>query len=341
MILEKYGADALRFYLLTTPVVLGEDLNFSEKGVAETGRKINNLVYNVWSFLRMYHKDQIKDSGLNILESDHVLDRWIWAKLVELNAEVTSQLEVFNTMKAGKALSDFINEFSTWYLRRSRDRIKEGDKRAMEVLAYVLAELSRMLAPFCPFLADFIYKDLTGAESVHLSIWPNIANLETDKQVLAKMETVREVVTLGLSIRKQKNLSVRQPLAAFAFEPTSADQKLEQEYLDLIVDEMNIKAFDAGLLDKGADEGGIATAAGLKAVKKVLVDLNITAELKKEGLARDLERQVQDLRKKSGLQVGDLVDLYYNTASDELEDILLNLLDRKKTMVSQDRKSVV
>lgn len=339
LILEKYGADALRFYLLTTPVVLGEDLNFSEKGVAETGRKINNLVYNVWSFLRMYSKEVVSGQCV-VSSSDHVLDRWIWAKLVELNAEVTSQLEVFNTMKAGKAINDFINELSTWYLRRSRDRMKDGDSRAKEVLGYVLIELSKMLAPFCPFLADFIFKDLTGQESVHLSTWSNIANLETDKQVLEKMELTREVVTLGLSVRKQKNLSVRQPLPAFAFEAQDSKATLEQEYLNLIIDELNIKAFDARLTSKQLGDGGIFVAEGINKVKKVFVDLNITEELKKEGLGRELERQVQDLRKKSGLKPTDLVDLYYNTNSDDLEDILLNMLDRKKTMVNQVNKSL-
>jgi isoleucyl-tRNA synthetase len=347
VIIEKYGADALRFYLLTSPVVNGEDINFSEKIVAETGRKINLLVYNVWSFYRMYEKAEIGDqkpaspsqggSEINL----NILDQWIIARLNQAHVLVTKYMDVFDTVRAGKEIVDFINDMSTWYLRRSRDRIKnggQGAKDALSTLGYILVEVSKLLAPFTPFLADFIYKDLTGLESVHLASWSTLGS--ADEKVIAEMEVVREVVTVGLSVRKEKALAVRQPLAGLAFDFTDTKSILPEEYNQIILDEMNVKTVDVKLLDKDLRGEGVTAVAGAKMVKNFYLDLKMTLELKQEGVARELERQVQDLRKKSGLKVGELVDVYYNTADESLEDSLLNLLDRKKTFVSQISKSL-
>jgi isoleucyl-tRNA synthetase len=318
----------------------GDDFNFSEKGVADISRKVNLLVYNVWTFLRTYFKGKTRDV---MPTSANILDAWVLAKLVALNAEVTQNLDAYNTVKAGKAIVEFVNDLSTWYVRRSRDRMKQEGadaSAAFEVLAYVLAELSKMLAPFMPFLADFIYKDITGKESVHLEPWSNIANLAGGPDVIANMEIVREAVTLGLGIRKEKTLAVRQPLQAIGFDLQNKEADLGPEYCQLILDELNVKEVQPNLLDKDLRGEGVVEAVGVKAVKHFYLDLNITPELKHEGAARELERQVQDLRKKSGLKVGDLVDLYYNTQDERLEDALLKLFDRKKTFVSQINKSL-
>lgn len=273
--------------------------------------------------------------------SGNILDQWIIARLEQTHAEVTKQLDLFNTVRSGKCIVDFLNDLSTWYVRRSRDRIKGGDaaaKEALSTLGFVLAETSKLLAPFCPFLAEFVYKDVTGEESVHLTDWSVMD--AANEEVIAKMEIVREVVTAGLGIRKEKSLGVRQPLAAMAFELQDAKTELPSEYHQLILEEMNVKTVEKSLVDKDTRPEGVAAAVGVKAVKNVYLDLNLNDELKLEGLARELERQVQDLRKKSGLKVGDLVDLYYNTQDAHLEEILLSNLDRKKTFVSQISKSL-
>ncbi len=339
LLIEKFGIDAIRFYLLTAPVMSGDDFNFSEKGVQEVSRKINMLVYNVWSFLRMYFKGRASEA---LPASEHVLDRWILGKLFELNGKVTAHLDSYNTVKAGKEIAEFVNLLSTWYVRRSRERIKQEDaqgRAAAEVLGFVLAELSKILAPFMPFLADFIYKDLTGKESVHLESWPDLVRFGVDQDNLKKMEVVREAVAMGLALRKDKALPVRQPLRAAAFRLKEEALRLSEEFNRLILDELNLKAIDSELLDKDTRPAGTVEAAGLGLVQQLYLDTNLTEELKLEGLARELERQIQDLRKKSGLKVGELVDLYYNTQDDKLEDALLNLLDRKKTFVSQISKS--
>jgi len=340
ILIEKFGIDAIRFYLLTSSVMNGDDFNFSEKGVSEISRKVNMLLYNVWSFLRMYYKGtapQVRPT------SEHVLDRWILAKLFQLHGKVTGFLDEYNTVKAGKEMVDFINDLSTWYLRRSRDRLKlEGSEsqEAGETLSFVLAELSKMLAPYMPFLADFIYKDVTGEESVHLAPWSNLSVFATDADVFDKMDIVREIAALGLAIRKDKALPVRQPLWAIAFSIKQKELVLPEEFCQLILEELNVKKIDLGLLDKDTRPAtGVVIVPGVKLVENFYLDINLTPELKLEGLAREMERQVQDLRKKSGLKVGELVDVYYNTQDEDLENCLLKLLDRKKTFISQISKS--
>ena len=340
ILIEKFGIDSIRFYLLTSSVMNGDDFNFSEKGVSEISRKVNILLYNVWSFLRMYYKGVAPEARP---ASEHVLDRWILAKLFELHGKVTGCLDEYNTVKAGKDMVDFINDLSTWYLRRSRDRLKlEGQEgiQAGETLSYVLAELSKMLAPYMPFLADFIYKDVTGKESVHLASWSNLSMFSVETDVFSKMDIVREVAALGLSVRKDKALPVRQPLRAIAFSSKQKDSSLPDEFSRLILEELNIKEIDASLLDKDLrPDTGIIIVPGVGSVENFYLDTNLTPELKLEGTARELERQVQDLRKKSGLKPGELVDLYYNTQDENLESCLLKLVNRKKTFVSQISKS--
>jgi isoleucyl-tRNA synthetase len=335
LVIEKYGADALRFYLLTSPVVIGEDLNFSEKGVQEIGRKVNMLVYNVWSFLRLYTKD--KFSG-ELPVSENILDRWIISRLSQVHKQVTGFLDVYDTVRAGKAMTAFIDELSTWYLRRSRDRIKNNDeaaKIALATLAYVLIELSKMLAPFMPFLAEFIYRDLTGQESVHLTLWTG--EIAGDNEVVRqKMAFVKDLVETGLSLRKEAGFKVRQPLAEVEYHIKNKDLVLDADFEKLLADELNVK-----LISNRQDfvaKGGWAykDTPGFK----LQINLELSEELREEGLAREIERQIQDLRKKSGLRVGELVDVYYNTQDEKLEEALLKLVDRKKTFVSQISKSL-
>jgi isoleucyl-tRNA synthetase len=342
-IIEKYGADALRFYLLTSPVVNGEDLNFSEKSVSEISRKMNMLLYNVWSFYRMYEKgivaDQSVSSSAYYQDSQlvmHVLDTWILAKLNKAGAEVSHYMDTYDTARAGKVLLEFVNELSTWYVRRSRDRMKganEQSKQTLQVFGFVLVQSAKLLAPFMPFLADFIYKDVTGEDSVHLAPWPVFDGPDT--MVLEGMNTMRELVEAGLSLRKEQNLKVRQPLAEIEYHLKNS-QLLSPELEAVLAEELNVKQV-SGRGDYAPKNGWV-----LKETPNFKLALNtvLTDELKAEGLARELERQVQDLRKKSGLQVGDLVDVYYNTVSEKLEYSLLSLLDRKKTFVSQISKSL-
>ncbi len=337
ILIEKYGIDAIRFYLLSSPVMNADDVNFSEKGVQEINRKVNLLLYNVWSFYRMYEKQAVNIKFVD-LKLDNVLDKWVISKLAQTAKQVTSDLDSYNTVRATRILVDFINDLSTWYVRRSRDRIKENNessKAALSVLGFALAEVSKLLAPFMPFLSDFIFRDITGKESVHLETWTDWSAISVDEKALGEMEVVREAVSMGLALRKNSSMPVRQPLRAAAFALKQKDNQLSPELNQLIMEELNVKEIDFKLLDKDTRPEKSAVLQGLGNISNFYLDLIITPELRIEGLARVMERQIQDLRKKSSLKVGELVDVYYNTQDQELEEILTTMVDRKKTFISQ------
>ncbi len=348
IVIEKYGADALRFYLLTSPVVVGEDVAFSEKNVQDINRKLSLLLYNVWTFYRTYETGKVGQSvdqwisrSVSQLVSGSVLDKWILARLNQTHMEVTRQLDVFNTPKAGKAIIDFVSDLSTWYLRRSRDRIKEASedgKNCLNTLGYVLVETCKMLAPFMPFLSEFLFRDLTGKESVHLADWSPVQAV--DEKILSDMEVAREIVSLGHALRKDNQKSVRQPLARLAYQSTLSNLVLNNEFEKLVLEELNVKKVDVDLLAGEKIGENIKSISGNLKISFVYLDLELTEELKKEGLARELERMVQDMRKKSGLQVGEMADLYYNIPEKDLENILINLLDRKKTFIREIKQSL-
>ncbi len=349
VIIDRYGADALRFYLLSTPVMNGDDLNFSEVGVKEVHQKVNMLLYNVWSFYRMYSSDKvaISDFRSQISDSKHVLDKWILERLKKMITAVTWQFDHYNTPKVCREIVEFINDLSTWYVRRSRDRIKGSDTEASEALytlGYVLIRTAQVLAPLSPFIAEKIYRDVTGEESVHLTTWPleesKVKNQESrpdiDTRILEQMDLVRDIVSIALAARKSAGVSVRQPLRAFGYK-TASSVPLTDAHINIILEELNIKQLEDydSLTEVGNRKGGVTRVEGAGIISAVVLDTVLTEELKLEGYARELERAVQDLRKKGGLKVGDMVELYYNTADKELENILLNLLDRKKTFIGR------
>lgn len=333
--IAQYGADSLRFYLLTSPVINGEDLNFSEKGVTEVSRKLSMILWNVHSFYRMYAKGNVAEG---LPESQHVLDRWVLSRLAATHKSVTANLDSYNTPAAGRAIQDFVTELSTWYVRRSRDRIKEGGEdaqQALNVLGYVLVEVSKLLAPFMPFISEHFYKDLTGKLSVHLAKWSEVK--ENNPALESSMAYLQNLVEISLRIRKDNNLKVRQPLAelqyvipsSMADTATSFDSGMEK----ILADELNVKKVTK--VEQLSSRNGWALGND-----SVALDLVLTPELQREGLARELERQVQDLRKKSGLKIGELVDLYYTTQDEELAEVATSMLDRKKTFINQVKTSL-
>ncbi len=323
--IAQYGADPLRFYLLTSPVINGEDLNFSEKGVTEVNRKLSMILWNVHSFFRMYEKGTVSEAAPTV---NHALDKWVLSRLAATHKIVTERLDGFDTPTAGRAIQDFVTELSTWYVRRSRDRVKAGNEdtqQALQTLGYVLKETAKLLAPFMPFISEHLYKDLTGKLSVHLEKWTDVSN--SDAQLEQSMQFLQNVVETSLRLRKESNMKVRQPLAELQY-VGDLDSQLEQ----ILADELNVK--------KVSKVGELLNRNGWVNAETVALDCNLTPELQKEGLAREFERQVQDLRKKSGLKIGELVDLYYTTQDEQLAEIATNMLDRKKTYVSQVKTSL-
>jgi len=305
LIIDKYGADALRYYLLASPVVKAEDLCFSEVGIDEVMKKILTRLDNVSSFYGMYSQNfSVPVKNFTPVSND-ILDQWILARLKKLISEVTRATDKYEIDRAVRPIADFVDDLSTWYLRRSRDRFKSDNQtdktQAIETTRYVLEELAKVIAPSMPFYADELYqkvKSFAGVESVHLASWPEVNKLsKVEEKIIADMMEVRKIVSLGLEARSKANIKVRQPLLKLKIkDPKFSGDNLEQ-YFGLIKDEINVKEV--------IRENTIT--------ELVELDINISPELKAEGQIRELIRGIQELRKQEKLSPADVVSLKIKT----------------------------
>jgi len=288
--IEKYGVDTLRLWMYSVNQP-GESKNFDEKTVAELHNKVFNLLYNVLAFYELYRDKEQETEKKE--ESANVLDQWILARLAALAATMTENLEAYKLLEPVRALRGFVDDLSTWYVRRSRDRMKDGDAEAKQTLYHVLKTISKLMAPFAPFAAEDIWQTLkheSDASSVHMEAWPVAA--AASAQLLENMEATRALVTLGLEARQKAKIPVRQPLARLAVK----NLKLGSEYLEIIQEELNVKH--------------IAEDASIEG--EVLLDTAMTPELKREGEYRELVRAIQDMRKKAGLTPSDEITLAFS-----------------------------
>jgi isoleucyl-tRNA synthetase len=288
---NRVGVDAMRFYLLSSPVIRGEDLNFSEKEVLELQRKNIGRLHNVLAMYEMFSDDTVADA-----ESDQALDKWIITRLNQLVTETTAGYKSYELDKATRPVTDFIDDLSVWYLRRSRDRLKgedgEDKQRALATLRYCLRALALTMAPVMPFYAEYLWqriKEATDTESVHLAAWPEGG--EVDETVLTEMEETRTVVTAALEARTKANIKVRQPIASVS------GPALPVELQSVVLEELNAKEY------RVVDTGVVA------------IDTVLTPELVAEGAVRELMRAVQERRKAEGLAPQDLIIL--TIATDE------------------------
>jgi isoleucyl-tRNA synthetase len=312
-ILEKYGADAMRYYLVSSPVMHAENLNFSEEGVRDVYNKIVNTLWNVFSFYEMFAEEAT--SNEQRATSNNVLDEWILAKLQVLVCEVEENMKAYKLAEASRPIMDFILDLSQWYVRRSRDRFKGDDEKdkqfALATLKEVLLTLSKVMAPFTPFVAEKIYQGVTGSEdSVHLEMWPDV-NEELRMQnaeLLSDMELVRKMVETGHSLRKEAKIKVRQPL-----QKLTIDKKLSDGLKEIIAQEVNVKEILVG--------------------DKIELDTEITPELKKEGLMREIVRAINQIRKEKGLTREVKVKVEYKTESQELKQVFEEFNEDLKKLV--------
>jgi len=290
MIMDKYGADAARFWMYSVNQP-GESKNFDEKTVDEIVKKVFNLASNVLSFYVMY-RGPLDTAVPASNKSGNVLDKWILSRLAELTKEVTDNLEAYKFLEPTRAIRDFIGDLSQWYLRRSRDRFKSEGKDKEEALGttrYVLVTLAKIMAPFAPFFAEELYVGAAGEkESAHLEEWPAVEKI--DEELHQAMTVARTLSSKGLEARMVAKVNVRQPLASLSTGLTLPDNA---DLIGLVKDEVNVKevVFDSKLKEE------------------VNLDMTITPALKEEGELRELLRKIQDLRKEKGLKVGEMVTL--------------------------------
>lgn len=296
LMIEKYGVDTLRLWMYSVNQP-GESKNFDEKTVVLLQQQVFNLLYNVLAFYELYRDKNLESEKYKT--SDNILDQWIVARLSKLLANTTKNLDSYKLLEPVREMREFIDELSTWYVRRSRDRLKDGDEDAKRTLYYVLKTLVKVMAPFAPFASEDIWQKLkndSDKESVHLAEWPEAGKVK--EEVFKEMQIVRDYCSAGNMLRKKNVIPVRQPLSTlYVPEVPSA------EYQALIKDELNVKS-----IEKGKDEN-------------IVFDTVITPELKEEGNYRELVRAIQDMRKEAKLTPSDVIELKIET-SKEGEDLI-------------------
>ncbi|MCA9341963.1 isoleucine--tRNA ligase [Candidatus Saccharibacteria bacterium] len=304
-LMDKFSADSLRFLLLSSPLLNGEDFALQDKEVGDVARKLS-MIWNMYDFFTMYaevdgweYDGSLKDP---IDQCTNPLDIWIISRMHQLVSEVEKHMDVYNIPDALSPILPFLDDASNWFVRRSRRRFwkseDDDDKtEAYQTLHYVLVRLAYVLAPFTPFLAEELYHNLTGDKtSIHLKDWLPAGRV--NELVMNDMETVRSYVNEGLSLRAKAGLKVRQPLASVTV-PSFG------EFVDfgpILTDELNVKTVKSG--------------------SEVAIDETLTPELKREGLMREVIRHVQSARKKAELQVDDRIVLELQSNDSELQQAI-------------------
>lgn len=377
-ILDTYGADALRFYLMNSPVVKADALRFSEKGVSDVVKNFILPIWNAYSFFVTYANiDNWKPT--KDVKSTNKLDQWILAELNKLIVQETEFMEGYDLQKASNEVYAFVDSLTNWYIRRSRRRFwkseDDGDKKmAYATLYKVLTTLCQIIAPFTPFVSEEIYRNLTGEDSVHLSDYPKASKAKVDEKLIEEMFLAKTIVSLGLASRAKLKIKVRQPLAKVQIALAQQyDASLLKDEMDIIREELNVKevevidnlsdlatviakpnakllgpkygkevqniimAAKSGKFEK-LDNGGVKVlgyeltaeemeiaylgkeGADIETASGILValDTRITPELEMEGKARDLVRQIQELRKAADYRVDDRITVALTGANSEL-----------------------
>jgi isoleucyl-tRNA synthetase len=371
-VFEKFGADAMRWYMMSSPVMRGNELRMDAKGVQEKVRSVIKPLWNAYNFFTLYANVDGVQAKFDT-SSKVFLDKYILSKCYQTVAIIEKSLDAYDTIDATKAVEEFLEVLNNWYIRRSRERFWRGEIDADKVQAYntlysVLILICRAASPLLPMTLEDIYQGLVGSqeESVHLQVFPDVAEFSVDAELIEDMERVRDACTAALHVRNDAEVRVRQPLAKVTFIGVS-ERKIPEELNALIMDEINVKAWDSiskeeiaryadfrlkinfplvgkriptkvkdiiaanknsqwvltdgkieiagqvlepqefefNLLPKAEYAGQIAALASNDAL--VLLDLEISEELKLEGYARDIVRAIQQARKNANLGVTDRI----------------------------------
>ena len=295
--IDAYGADATRLYLMAASQPW-DSKNFDPEGVAETMRSNMMILWNVLAFWNTF----VKEAGLNrgvteTPKAQHILDKWMLSRVFQTQQVMTEQLDQFQVTEVARQIPALITDLSTWYIRRSRDRFKTGTpaerQAAADTLSFVLLTLAKLLAPITPFIAEQVYQTVGGStDSVHLEDWPHMEVPQDEAKVLIEMKGLRTWVEQALALRQEQGIKIRQPLPAL----TIPAKNLAADLTAVLQDELNVKEIRFG--------------------KILELDVNITPELKAEGLVREFTRQVNALRKSTGLTVKDIRPLYIETTQE-------------------------
>jgi len=327
-LMDKFSADSLRFLLLSSPLLSGEDFSLQDKEVSDVARKLS-MVWNMYDFFTMYAEVDGWEFDGNLVdpsdEVDNPLDQWIISRVHQLIHEIEKNMDGYDVAAATKPILPFLDDASNWYVRRSRRRFWKSEddtdkNNAYRTLHYVLVRLSQAIAPFVPFMAEELYRKLTDGESVHLTDWPKVGHV--NEIVVDQMTVTRRVIGSALMQRMNEayggvRRNVRQPLALLEYSH-GLSMELGEEYESIIAEEANVKEIKrvVGPIKNIEEDGWSAILIDNTSVV-VRINKTLTPELRREGLAREVVRYVQSARKKAGLNVDDHIVLSL-TANDEL-----------------------
>lgn len=322
--LVKYGADSLRLYLMGSPIMVGQDILISETDWQEQLKTTLMMLWNSYKFFVNY---ATLDSWEPKLELSHVptkLDLWILTRLNETVVEIDQQLNAYQLPKAVTAIKPFISDLSTWYIRRSRDRVgpsaldKDDRDIAYTTMRTIFVVLMKVTSPIIPFISEYIYRHLTGEQSVHLTDWPEVNTPEViDHKLIIHMEEVRKIVEMGHAFRKTNAIAVKQPLASLTVKGGSPDITADEELIQLIKDELNVEKVSFISAD----------------TLSVDFDTKLTDHLIKKGQAREIVRAIQEARKMAGCRLDEFVDVVLPNWPEEFEKDI-----KQQTLVNQIAK---
>ncbi len=297
-LLEKYGADVLRWYFYTVNQP-GDVKKFNEADLGKVSRRFFSIIYNSYIFWEIYADKQNSEFRISNFELNNILDKWILARFNEVAQGVSICLDKYQIYEAAGEIEKLVDDLSRWYIRRSRNRFqhpknKKELEEASQTLYFILSETAKFIAPFAPFFAESLYKSLNQGVSVHLEDWPKADKSMIDKDLLNQMAEVRRLASLALAKRAEMGIKVRQPLATLKIKNKNIKIKINEELLDILAEEVNVKK----------------AVYDYKIKEVIELDTKITKKLRDEGLVRDLTRIVQGLRQKANLQPGEKIELF-------------------------------
>ncbi|MFA5749640.1 MAG: isoleucine--tRNA ligase [Candidatus Shapirobacteria bacterium] len=311
MVLQKYGGEAYRLSLMSSVVMVGENVNIDEKEFEDKVKNILLPLWNSFKYLLTYANLHNWSPNLDNQTSTNTLDQWVQNQINDFTNNLSKSLEEYNLPNATRLIEPFVNNLSRWYIRQSRDRFVNGDTNALQTLWQVLVQFSLSTAPIIPFITEYFWQNLVipfdskKPESIHLEFYPK--NNQVDQKIIDDMNIVQQICEQGNMIRKTNQISTRQPLANLTI---STNQKLDlsENLLEIVKNEINIKKIE---IIKSKDN------------LTITLDTNLTPELKSEGEARDLIRQIQSFRKEANLNLKDKIKIFVPSWPKEFETEVL------------------
>lgn len=336
--MEKYGAEALRLYFMSSKIMTGEDLVMSEEDIREQSRLLQTL-NNSFKYFLTYanvHGYKTTEEKPELM----LLDRWILLRLEEFTIQYADSLDKFDFATSTRAIRPFIEDLSTWYIRRSRDRFVAGEEAALWTLYDVLVSFAKAVAPTLPFSAELIYRTLTGSDtdnSVHLQDYPTLQHdiVSESRDIIEKMEDIRGIASVAHKIRADKGISLRQPLESLALQGFD-EFRADDDFLQILLEELNLNNI---LFEKVGGNFECVEQNG----KKICLNMTINEALKEEGEYRELVRAIQDARKKAGLQVGQKAVMHYQTKNEATKKLISKLNEeiKKATLLTDLKETAV